>query len=45
MHFTQPVAIFLSGIFAPAMVDTLMRIASSLQTSINAILVCVNQGA
>jgi hypothetical protein len=26
MHFTKAVAIFISGIFAPAMIDALMRL-------------------
>ena len=44
MHCTKPVAIFIARLFAPAMIDVLMRIAPSLKTSINAVLVCVNQG-
>src|SRR2546426_319278 len=45
MHFTKPVAIFISRIFAPAMIDALMRIAPSLKTGINAVLIRVNQGS
>jgi hypothetical protein len=42
MDFTKAVAIFISGIFAPAMIDTLMCIAPSLKTGINAVLIRVN---
>src|SRR6185503_18892057 len=45
MYFTKAVAIFISGIFAPAMIDTLMCIAPSLKTCINAVLIRVNQGS
>ena len=45
MYFTKAVAIFISGIFAPAMIDTLMCIAPSLKTGINAVLIRVNQGS
>jgi hypothetical protein len=45
MHFTKAVAIFISGIFAPAVVDAFMRIAPSLETGVNAVLICVNQSA
>jgi hypothetical protein len=45
MHVTKAVTIFISGIFTPAMIDTLMRIAPSLETSVYAVLICVNQGA
>ena len=34
MDFTKAVAIFISGIFAPAMIDTLMCIAPSLVVSL-----------
>jgi hypothetical protein len=42
MHFTKTVTIFISGIFAPAMIDALMCITPSLETRINAVLICVN---
>ena len=45
MDFTKAVAIFISGIFAPAMIDALMNITPSLETGINAVFICVNQGA
>jgi hypothetical protein len=45
MHFTKPVAIVISGEFAPSMVDALMRIAPSLKTGINAVLICVHEAA
>ena len=45
MYFTKAFAIFISGIFAPAMIDTLMCIAPSLKTGINAVLIRVNQGS
>src|SRR5262249_48537412 len=45
MHFTQPVAIFLAGEFAPFMVDGLMVVAPRLKTGIHAVLICVHQGA
>src|SRR3989442_9294690 len=45
MHFTKTVAIFISRIFAPAMIDALMRIAPSLETSINTVFIRVNQGS
>jgi hypothetical protein len=45
MHFTKTVTIFISGIFAPAMIDALMNITPSLETGINAVFICVNQGA
>src|SRR5216683_282003 len=43
MHFTKTVAIFISGEFASSMIDTLMIVSPGLQTSINAVLICVNQ--
>src|SRR6267378_1013808 len=45
MHFTKAVAIFIAGVLAPAMVDALMPIAPRLKTGINAVLICVYQGA
>ena len=42
MHFTKTVTIFISGIFAPAMIDALMHITPSLETGINAVFICVN---
>src|SRR2546428_12786685 len=43
MHFTKAVAIFIAGKLTPSMVDMLMTVAPGLQTSINAVLICVNQ--
>src|SRR4029453_2528646 len=43
MHFTKPVAIVISGEFAPAMVDALMVVAPSLKTGINAVFIRVHQ--
>jgi len=45
MHFTKAITIFISGIFALTMIDALMRIAPSLETGANALLVYVNQAA
>ena len=45
MHFTQAVAIFISGKLAPSMVDTLMTIAPGLQAGINTVLVRINKCA
>src|SRR6266581_2977022 len=45
MHFTQAVAIFISGVLALAVVDALMIIAPRFKTSINAVLVRIHQGA
>src|ERR1700757_4142525 len=42
MHFTKPVAIFISSELAPSMVHTLMVVAPSLQTGINAVLVRIH---
>src|SRR5712691_8808060 len=43
MHFTQAVAIFISGILAPSMVDTLMIISPYTQAGINAVLIRINK--
>src|SRR5882762_6191335 len=43
MHFTKTVAIFVSRKFTPSMVDMLMTVAPGLQTSINAVLIRINQ--
>ena len=43
MDFTQAVAIFISGILAPSVVDTLMLVSPGLQTGINALLVRINK--
>src|SRR5262249_22884820 len=43
MHFTQAVAIFISGKLALAMVDTLMTVAPGLQAGINAVLIRINK--
>src|SRR6266478_9355133 len=45
MHFTKAVAIFIAGEFASSMVHTLMAISPGLQTSINAVLIRINQCA
>ena len=45
MDFTKAVAIFISGILAPSMVDTLMVVSPGLQTGINAVLVRINKCA
>jgi hypothetical protein len=37
MHFIKPIAIFISGIFTPAVVDAFMIIAPPRETSINAV--------
>jgi hypothetical protein len=39
MHFTIPIAIFISGEFAPPVVDTFMAISPFLQAGINTVLV------
>jgi hypothetical protein len=44
MHFAKAVALFISGVLTPAMVDALMIIAPRLKTSIKTVLVSVNQG-
>src|SRR5215470_9775783 len=43
MHFTKPVAIFISREFTSPVVDTLMVVAPCLQTGINALLVRINK--
>jgi hypothetical protein len=45
MHFTKPVTIFISGELASPMVDMLVFVSPGSQTGINAVFVCVNQGA
>jgi len=45
MHFTQAVTIFISGELTPSMVDMLMTVAPGLQTSVNAVLISINQCA
>src|SRR5713101_2976182 len=42
MHFTKPVAIFISGVLAPPMVDALMVVSPSTQAGINAVLIRIN---
>jgi hypothetical protein len=43
MDFTQAVAIFISGVLASSMVDTLMIVAPSTQTCINTVFICINK--
>ena len=43
MDFTQAVTIFITGEFASSMVHTLMAVSPGLQTSINAVLIRINQ--
>src|SRR5712691_9628074 len=43
MDFTQAVAIFISGVLAPSMVDTLMIISPCTQAGINAVLIRINK--
>jgi hypothetical protein len=43
MHFTKPVAIFISGELAPSMVDTLMVVSPRTQAGINVVLIRVHQ--
>ena len=45
MHFTQAVAIVISGELTPSMVDMLMTVAPGLQTGINAVLIRINKCA
>src|SRR5215510_14079581 len=39
MHFTKAVAIFIPGVLAPSMVDTLMLVSPGRQAGINAVLI------
>src|SRR5712692_8670395 len=43
MDFTKAVPIFISGILAPSVVDTLMIVSPRTQTSINAVFVRINK--
>src|SRR5262249_400658 len=43
IHFTQAVALFISGQFPPSMIDTLMRVSPDIQASINAVFVGINK--
>src|SRR6266568_3231380 len=43
MHFTKAVAIFISGVLAPSMVDTLMIISPCPQAGINAVPIRINK--
>src|SRR6266568_456178 len=45
MDFTQAIAVFIARERTSSMVDTLMVVALSLQTGIDAVLVCINQCA
>src|SRR5918992_5249731 len=45
MHFTQAIAIFISGVLAPSMVHALMAIPPHRQAGINAVLVRINKCA
>ena len=44
MHFTKPVAIFISGILTSPMVDTLMAVSPGTQAGINTVLICLRIG-
>ena len=43
MHFTQAVAIVISGVLTPSMVDTLMIISPCTQAGINAVLIRIHK--
>jgi hypothetical protein len=43
MHVTKAVAIFISGVFAPSMVDTLMIISPCTQAGIHAVFIRINK--
>src|SRR6266705_2906714 len=45
MDFTQAIAIFISSELASSVVHTLMTVSPGLQTSINVVLICINQCA
>src|SRR6266849_8244184 len=43
MDFTKAIAIFISGVLAPSMVDALMVVSPDTQTCINAVFICINK--
>jgi len=43
MDFTKAIAIFISGVLASSMVDTLMVVSPDTQTCINAVFICINK--
>src|SRR5215813_13668122 len=45
MDFTQAIAIVISSELASSVVHTLMTVSPGLQTSINAVLICIHKGA